>query len=424
MMLRGPALGLLLSALVGTVFAQEPELAFTEVLRLALANSPSVQAKARELDAADSTLKGAEWGRYPALSAQLASLPAGVDTNLAASQSAPSSYLRLDQPLYAWGAIDARIKTADLQKTVAKLAISSEMNSVADRVIGAFGQIVAAQAKITVQQDAVARLTEFEGIIGRRLASLLSSKNDASLVNSRLQQARSEVVQSYAAETRALAQLEEVIGQSVKGKMQPLEVAVDWANLDALQLSCLDSASELASVRVGRDLAENQVKQRTADLFPRLVGRLERIHAPTVGLSSTDYTQAYVVLEASLGNGLSALEGVNESSARLQASEQQIEVTRRALLQQTASAWSEFRSFSDQESILKEITSENQEIVESFIRQYLAGKKRWLEVLNVERELVQSRLQMADIRATLMTSALRLQRLGGHLNLAPGSKAP
>jgi adhesin transport system outer membrane protein len=191
-----------------------------------------------------------------------------------------------------------------------------------------------------------------------------------------------------------------------------------------LQLSCLDSASELASARLGRDLADNQIKQRTADLFPRLVGRLERIHAPTVGSASTDYTQAYVVLEASLGNGLSALEGVNESSARLQASEQQIEITRRALLQQTASAWSDFRSYADQEAILKEITSENQEIVESFIRQYLAGKKSWLEVLNVERELVQSRLQMADIRATLMTSALRLQRLGGHLNLAPGSKAP
>jgi len=99
-------------------------------------------------------------------------------------------------------------------------------------------------------------------------------------------------------------------------------------------------------------------------------------------------------------------------------------MTRRALLQQTASAWSDFRSFSDQEAILKEITSENQEIVESFIRQYLAGKKSWLDVLNVERELVQSRLQIADIRATQMTAALRLQRLGGHLNLAVGSKAP
>ncbi len=424
MKLRSPMLGLLLSALVGTVWAEGQELSFTEVLRLALANSPSVQAKARELDAADSTLKGAQWGRYPAFSASLATAPAAVDSNLAPSQSAPSSYLRVDQPLYAWGGIDARIKTADLQKNAAKLAIDSERNSVADRVIGAYGQIVAAQEKIGVQQDAVSRLVEFEGIIGRRLATQLSSKNDASLVNSRLQQARSELVQSHATVTRARAQLEEIIGQSLKGKMQATPAAVDWANLDALQLSCLDSASELASARVGRDLAENQIKQRSADLFPRLVGRVERIHAPSVGLGSSDYTQAYVVLEASLGNGLSALEGVNESSARLQASEQQIELTRRALMQQTASAWSDLQSYADQESILKEITSENQEIVESFIRQYLAGKKSWLDVLNVERELVQSRLQMADIRSTLMTVALRLQRLGGHLNLAVGSTAP
>lgn len=424
MSLRGPLVGLLLSALAGASYAQEREFTFTEVLRMALASSPSILSKTRELEAADSTLKGAEWGRYPALSASFATAPAAVDGTLAASQSAPSSYVRVDQPLYAWGAIDARIKTADLQKTGAKLAISTEANNVADRVISAYGQIVATQEKIGVQQDAVARLTEFEGMVGRRLASQLSSKNDASLVNSRLQQARSELVQTLAAQTRAQAQLEEIMGQSVKGKLQPVPASVDWANLDAVQLSCLDSASELASARLSRDLAENQIKQRTADIFPRLVGRLERIHAPTVGMASTDYTQAYVVLEASLGNGLAALEGVSESSARLQASEQQIEMTRRALLQQTASAWSDFRSFSDQEAILKEITSENQEIVESFIRQYLAGKKSWLDVLNVERELVQSRLQIADIRATQMTAALRLQRLGGHLNLAVGSKAP
>ena len=423
MRFAGPALGVLLSTLVGSAFAQTEEFSFAQVLRLAITNSPSVQVKVRELDAADSTLKGAEWGRYPALSTSVATEPSGVDRGLSAGQSAPSSYVRLDQPLYAWGGIDARIRTAELQKSASKLAIDSELNSVADRVIGAFGQIVAAQGKSAVQQDAVSRLLEFEGIIGRRLATQLSSKNDASLVHSRLQQARSELVQSSASETRALAQLEEIIGHPVKGKMQAAPSAVDWDNLEALQLSCLDSASELASARVGRDLAENQIKQRSADLFPRVVGRLERIHAPSVGFGSSDYTQAYVVLEANLGNGLSQLEGVKESAARLQASEQQVELARRALLQQASSAWGDYRSYADQVAILKEITSENQEIVESFIRQYLAGKKSWLDVLNVERELVQSRLQVAEIRATLMTSALRLQRLGGHLDLALGSGA-
>jgi len=421
---RPRALGLVLLAFVGAVSAQSPEIAFDEVLGLALANSPAVQAKVRELDAADSALKGAEWGRYPALSSSVATAPSPVDGKLAAGQSAPSSYVRLDQPLYAWGGIDARIMTADLQKSAAKLAIDSERNSVAERVIVAFGQIVAAQEKIAVQQDAVQRLVEFEGIIGRRLATQLSSKNDASLVHSRLQQARSELVQSSAVETRALAQLEELIGHPVKGKMRSVPSAVDWDNLDALQLSCLDAASELAAARVGRDLAENQIKQRNADLFPRVVGRVERIHAPSVGLGSTDYTQAYVVLEANFGNGFSQLEGVNESVARLQASEQQIELTRRSLLQQTSSVWGDYRSFAEQVAILNEITSENQEIVESFIRQFLAGKKSWLDVLNVERELVQSRLQISDIRATLMTAALRMQRLGGHLNLSLGSKAP
>jgi adhesin transport system outer membrane protein len=123
-----------------------------------------------------------------------------------------------------------------------------------------------------------------------------------------------------------------------------------------------------------------------------------------------------VVFEASLGNGLSALEGVNESASRLLGAEQQIEATRRTLLQQAASTWADFLAYRDQTVILKDITQENQEIVASFVRQYLAGKKSWLEVLNAEREWGQSRLQMADLNASLMSATFRLQRMSGQLN--------
>jgi outer membrane protein TolC len=113
------------------------EISFRDVLNLAIANSPSIKAKEREFDASNNALKGAEWGRYPALSLSLSSNPTGVGGNLAPGTSSPSSSLRLDQPLYAWGAIDARIRTAVIQKSAAKLAVQSEVNSISDRVIAA-----------------------------------------------------------------------------------------------------------------------------------------------------------------------------------------------------------------------------------------------------------------------------------------------
>lgn len=392
---------------------QAQEISFRDVLNLAIANSPSIKAKEREFDASNNAMKGAEWGRYPAFSFSLSSNPTGVGGNLAPGASSPSSSLRLDQPLYAWGAIDARIRTADIQRSAAKLAIQSEVNSVSDRIISSFSQVITAQEKIIIQDEAVSRLAEFEGMIGRRLATQLSSKNDASLVNSRLQQARSERVQLRSLELRSRAQLEEITGQTVKEKLKGSSASIGFQNLDALQIASLDSSSEFASVRIARDLAENQIKQRTAELFPKLSGRVERINSPSAGLV---YTQAYVVFEANLGNGLSQLEGVNESASRLLAAEQQIEATRRTLLQQTASSWADYVAYRDQTTILKDITLENQEIVASFVRQYLAGKKSWLEVLNAERELVQSRLQMADLQTSLMAATYRLQRLSGQLN--------
>ena len=58
-------------------------------------------------------------------------------------------------------------------------------------------------------------------------------------------------------------------------------------------------------------------------------------------------------------------------------------------------------------------------IVDSYMRLYLAGKKTWFEVLSAERELTQSRLSMADMKAAAASANNRVLRILGKLFYLP-----
>ena len=71
------------------------------------------------------------------------------------------------------------------------------------------------------------------------------------------------------------------------------------------------------------------------------------------------------------------------------------------------------QAYEEQLPDLTEVARQNEEIVASFIRQYIAGRKTWLDVLNSERELTQSRLTLADTRAAAISAQSRMARLAG-----------
>jgi adhesin transport system outer membrane protein len=399
-------------------------LQFKDVASLAVANSPTIKARERDLEAANSALNGAEWLRYPAMTVTLATQPSGAEGNtLPTGTGSQTSMLRVEQPLYAWGGIDARIRTSSLQRDVAAFTVQTETNTVLDRVIGAFGQMQQAQERIVVQQNSLKRLKDFDAMMARRFETQIGSRNDVALVTSRMRQAESDLVQSRALRERSRAALEEITGSAIPEVVTQKPYSLNFNSLDAVQLTVLDAAVELRNARVQRDIAEAQVEQRTADIFPKLMARVERIHSASTNLPAMDYTQAYVVLEGALGNGLAQLDGVRESSAKVLAAEQQVEATRRGLLQAVTSAWTDYKSYEEQLPNLQDITQQNEEIVESFLRQYIAGKKSWLEVLNQERELTQSRLALIDTLTSAVSTANKILRLTGQLMPAAATPA-
>ena len=58
-----------------------------------------------------------------------------------------------------------------------------------------------------------------------------------------------------------------------------------------------------------------------------------------------------------------------------------------------------------------------QAVFDSYARQYVAGRKGWIDVLNAVREISQSQFALADAEALLRSSGLRLWLLTGEAPL-------
>jgi len=59
------------------------------------------------------------------------------------------------------------------------------------------------------------------------------------------------------------------------------------------------------------------------------------------------------------------------------------------------------------------------EVYESFSRQYTAGRKTWVDVMNSVREQIQAEFTAVDVTAQVVAAGLRLNILTGQFNPAP-----
>jgi adhesin transport system outer membrane protein len=106
----------------------------------------------------------------------------------------------------------------------------------------------------------------------------------------------------------------------------------------------------------------------------------------------------------------------NAAGARLNADMEDLNTTRNDISRQVSSLSSfrmqQYNLIDTQKQSVHELT----EILASYQRQYKAGKKAWLEVLNMQRELTEQRLQYVQAKSDWLTYTLKLASLTGLLD--------
>jgi len=397
-------------------------LGIRELIELAQANHPSVNVRHHEARAAQAGLDGARAQYLPSPSIQYQH-----------DHRDRNAQVSLTQPLWAGGRLDAGLEAAQYRVEEAEHAVQEIRLELAYRVSSAWGTWLQARGRIGALESGVDLLQKYAESVNRRIAAGASGAVDRDLVHARLAQTRGDLSAARAAERTACARLSQLTGQPLNGSEIRYE---NWEDAlfvkDIVSLPSLSSITEQALAnspalrrrQSALGAAQAEVEQRRAARWPTVNLRLQhqRGDVPSAGRIESE-SRAMVVLDYSPGAGNSLSAQIDEAAARARATQSEIEIIRSETSDASATDYEEITSAQERLEQLHNTLKANDAVLASYNRLFVAGKRSWLDVLNTAREVTQTRVGVADARAQLASSRVRLLlRTGAFQQQAPGSQ--
>jgi outer membrane protein, adhesin transport system len=394
--------------MAATAYAQQPSPAPTATLSLrqavaeAVLRNPNRLRAAHEVTATGFERDAAEWGRFPTVS---------VDAGAGQSSSsiAPTTTVRVEQPLWAGGRIDGQIDSARAQVSAAQLAELDTRRRLAEETAVAYIGWMDAAARVDIARESAAALADLVKYVRRRETEGLASLADVSIGRARYSSALALVEELNGALDQARAQLEALMVTRIERGMPVSVPEVAERSVAETEAAYLANSQLVAQRRAEVESARAQATVRRSALFPKLALRFEHLtYQNTGGLTPSSDSRALLVVQFAPDAGLASYSGAQAAQSRIDSALAQVAADENDARLRARANWAEHTSSRRQVAELEPQVAALDESMTSFRRQFEAGRKSWLELLNTQREVVDSRIALSRARTSRDQSALRL----------------
>jgi len=371
---------------------------------------PSVQAARLEANASGDDLRAAQRQRWPVFSTVLEN----TTTNPYVSST---KLIRLQQTLWDGGRVSARVSEAETLALANQSRVYITAMQLQLQIVEAWQNLLAADGRIAVAQATIDTLEGYKLQMQRRVEAEASPVIDLELVVSRLLQTQVELTQAVNARRVALGRLEQYAGLEglVQGRLSPTslpdlsrtEKPAQWlASVDWLEV-----ASQHPNVEKSRQdalAAQQRIRAKSAEQYPQVYVRWDQ---PIYAQNNRPVT--FVGLAYTPGAGLSTAVEAQALATRAASAEQTVDAAMREIMQVLLADRDEFASSRSRVQALESAVRGAQAVQESYGRQFVAGRKQWLDLMNAARELTQNQYALVDSQAAMLGALYRLQlRMG------------
>lgn len=399
--------------------------ALEQLIAVALTSHPSTRSQSLLLESSKAGLDSARWQFYPTPSINVERASAS-STDISYQGDSTVTTLRLQQSLWTGGRLTAGLQKAQANVSFSQTALEEVRLQLALRVVQSYGDWLAAYLKILANEKSLATHQRLHAQVKRRIEEGASSESDLTLAVARLDALASDLSVAYAQQDIALARLGQLLGRPLAPPDLSARVAAPRP-LDAKLPKLLDQvrASHPAIQKAQAQAAAQAaaLDERRADLSPEVFLRAEQQHGNYASRNAPTENRLFLGLSSRFGAGLSTLSNLAGARAQHQAALEEIEVQGRAVNEQVLTDYALAASSESRLSALQSALKASEEISQSYDRQFLAGRKTWLDVMNAARELAQTELQLADIQSTRVLVTWRLaiytEGLGAVLRAQP-----
>ena len=383
--------------------ADESSLTIDEAMQLAISTHPSILSKKSEIDSASFGLDAAKWQRFPSVSAQTSGGQPGKNSVLTS--------VRIDQPLWAGGRINAGIESATSKLSASEASLADAEQIILEKVVNAYCQMVKLQEQILTANENIIEHQRLMELIQHRADGNVSPQNEFVMAKARLASARNERMQYQNAMLNAKADLEQLTSKKIiRLKVPKPEITLSKALTETLD-SGIEFSPQLKKLEADIASSESDVTAKKSLLYPQLSARYEAFNG-----SNYPSDMAYLALTFQPGNGLSALSSAHEAESRIGGLQSQKETYKKELTDKLRNDYNTVQLSLNQVDVMQELSDSSREVYESFVRQYPAGRKTWVEVLNARREATQARLSLAEAQWGGYAASLRIKINTGEID--------
>jgi adhesin transport system outer membrane protein len=340
-------------------------------------------------------LRSARWLRFPSLTLEALAVSRG---NRNTVQNGITANLVLEQPLLTFGRIGGTIDKAEALYLARRAGVDETARDVALQVVDAFYSVAAAARRQQILEEGISQHEDLLRTIRNRVQQEISPQADYDLAMSRTAQLQQELELAKAQRTANLTRLVQLVGTSAidLGDVPAYDpVTMHPAEQGAIEKAMLcDPAQERLRAEVL--VAEAEAKVAKASIFPQLLGQVSR--------NEITGTRVGAVLRAQTTGGLSQLAATDAARTRVQAAEFNISTAERTLREQLNLDFVNNRSSRERVESGKQASLTSALVTESYKRQFITGRRTWLDVMNAVREATSSKLSMADAEISAMQS--------------------
>ena len=389
-------------------------LSLEQAIDLATTQHPLVQQKGRNLDASAQDIKSAQFKWLPTLTLET-SQTLGGQPQILGNSDPYAGNIKVEQPLWSGGRITSEIDMAQARKQIAQLQLQETQQDLMLRVLQAFLDYQKLTTRLTIAQDNIQEHQRLYELISRRQKQQVTSEADVALAFARLQQVLAERNSMRAQHQAGRLSLEQLTGRALTQNMslkEATERTLVWQDEWTAQGAARATSPILHRLRAETLLSEADLNFRKNQVLPQINLRHERFMGATVNVP---FDRTMLVLQYQPGSGVSAWPSMDAAVKRLEASQSAYEAGAREVTEKVSSQWIEVTSFKEMLEVTSQYAAAAQEVMASYLRQYTAGRKTWLEVLNAQKEWVQARYAQVDNAFAYKLGVYKLDVLTGVL---------
>jgi len=388
----------------------QPKLGLAALVQETLDQHPAIRAQQSQAASAVADVEAAKWSYWPTPSLSLESASA-QDTDTSYAGDAVVGVFRLQQPLWTGGRLGANLDKSEARVLMADAGLVESKHVFAARVIQAWGDLVVAQRKLQAYTNSRDTHVRLLAMVQRRQTEGVSAASDVLLANSRIGVLNAEIDLLQAQQKTALDRLSSLSGRRLS--LSSLDMGVNLPLFQGQDLLSLVAEAQLLSPSVqaathAADAAMADIRLARSSLLPEMYLRYEHQQGNHATADAPNTNRVFVGFNTVLGAGLSSFSGVSRAVAQHEAAKQDIDVKKQSVQEQVESDWALWQAAQQRLRNLQLANQASIDIVESYERQFLAGRKQWLDLMNAAREQAQSASQLADAVGALQVSGLRL----------------